>query len=91
MNNNDNVAWDRLDYTVISVTKTTAPNNVADEPWYQYIVGRSCTCLMCKRQGTLKQVTEHAENFAVDLNSRRGLKVSNYGRPGSKYFKESQP
>ena len=87
---NDNVAWDRLDYTVISVTKTTPPNNLEDEPWYQYIVGQSSTCLTCKRQGTLKQVTEHAENFAVDLNSRRGIKVGDYGRLGSKHFKESQ-
>lgn len=88
MTYNDNVAWDRLDYTVISVTKTTPPNNLEDEPWYQYIVGRSSNRLTCKRLGTLEQVTEHAENFAIDLNSRRGPTVDNYGRLGSKHFKK---
>lgn len=87
---NDNVIWDRLEYTVISVTKTTPPSDIEDGHWYKYIVGRSNSCLTCKRRGTLKQVTQHAENLAVDLNSRRGIKVGGYGRLGSKIYQKPQ-
>ena len=75
MTYNDNVVWDRLDYTVISITKTSSPYNLIDEPWYQYIIGRSNNCVKGMSQGTFEEVTEHAECIADDLNSRRCLKM----------------
>lgn len=80
MIHNDNVMWDRLEYTVISVDKTTAPSGVDDELWYKYIVGRCNACLVCKSRGTLEEVTEHAEKLAFDLNLRRNVIPGSYGR-----------
>jgi hypothetical protein len=80
MVHNDNVMWDRLEYAVISVSKTTAPPDSEDELWYKYIVGRCNASLICKCHGTLEEVTEHAEKFAFDLNSRRKIIPNTYGR-----------
>lgn len=73
-----------FEYALISVEKTDPPNGEVGGSWYQYIVGRGNASLVGKRRGTLKQVKEHAEALAVDLNARRGLKVSQYGRHGHK-------
>ena len=75
----DNVIWDRLKYTVISVTRTLSPSDNEDESWYQYIVGRSNARLVCKSRGTLQEVTAHAQKLAFDLNSRRSLQPHTYG------------
>ena len=80
MINKDNVMWDRLEYTVLSVSKTSAPSSLDDELWYEYIVGRCDTRLVCKARGTLDEVTEHAEKLAFDLNLRRNMKPGTYGR-----------
>lgn len=80
MTHNDNVMWDRLEYVVISVDKTAAPSDIDDELWYKYIVGRCNSCLICKSRGTFKEVTEHAEKLAFDLNSRRNTIPGSYGR-----------
>lgn len=80
MVHNDNVMWDRLEYTVISVSKTTAPFDDEGELWYKYIVGRCNACLICKSRGTLAEVTEHAEKLAFDLNLRRNVIPGSYGR-----------
>ena len=80
MIHNDNVMWDRLEYAVISVDKTTAPSDIDDDPWYKYVVGRCNACLVCKSRGTFEEVTEHAERLAFDLNLRRNTIPSAYGR-----------
>ena len=72
-----------IEYALISVEKTDPPSGEDGNNWYQYIVGRGNSSLVGKRRGTLKQVKEHAECLAGDLNARRGLKVSQYGRHGS--------
>lgn len=71
----DNVCCDKLKYTVVSISKITSPYSILDEPWYQYIIGRSNNCVKGMRQGTLEEVTEHAECIADDLNSRRNIKT----------------
>ena len=81
MRDNDNEIWNSLDYVVVSVKKTTPPDDISEGNWYEYIVGRSNSCMICKRRGTLNQVTKHAENLAIDLNSRRiGTSTGQYGR-----------
>jgi hypothetical protein len=72
--------WDRFEYAVISVYKTTAPSDIDDELWHKYIVGRCNACLICKSRGTLEEVTEHAEKLAFDLNLRRNIIPGSYGR-----------
>ena len=78
-----NQALSKSEYTVVSVEKTD-PKVDDGQDWYEYVIGRGNSIMVGSRSGTLKQVTEHANTVAVDLNSRRGLKTPAYGRQGSK-------
>lgn len=73
-----------VEYKLITVEKTEPPEGVEDGSWYRYVVSRGDSSLEGKRRGTLKQVSEHAQTLAADLNSRRGIKVIQYGRQGNK-------
>lgn len=75
MINKDNVAWDRFEFSVISITKISSPYEITDEPWYQYVIGRSDDCIKGMCQGTLEEVTEHADCIVTDLNERRNVKM----------------
>jgi hypothetical protein len=60
-------------YHVIKVEKTTAPEGMLGENWYLYIIQKgnlSNSIMECKKTGTLKSVTEHAEDVAETINSR---------------------
>ena len=74
----------QTEYAIISIEKTEPPEGEQGSNWYQYTLGQGASSLIGKRRGTLKQVTEHAKTLAGDLNARRGLKVSSYGRHGLK-------
>jgi len=71
-------AINRLNYRVISVEKTTAPEGMTGDNWHLYVVGQGTARIEGKKPGTLKSVTEHAEAFAEDLNSRTGKGGSTY-------------
>ena len=71
-------AINRLNYRVISVEKTTAPEGMTGDNWHLYVVGQGTARIEGKKPGTLKSVTEHAEPFAEDLNSRTGKGGSTY-------------
>ena len=60
-------------YHVIKVEKTTAPDGILGENWYLYVIQKgslSNSIMNCKKTGTLKSVTEHAEEMAETINSR---------------------
>jgi hypothetical protein len=84
MANTANKLLKHVEYKLITVEKTDPPPGVEDGSWYRYVVGRGDSSLEGKRRGTLKQVSEHAETLAADLNSRRGIKVIQYGRQGDR-------
>jgi hypothetical protein len=71
-------AINRLNYRVISVEKTTAPEGMTGDNWHLYVVGQGASRIEGKKPGTLKSVTAHAEAFAEDLNSRTGKGGSTY-------------
>ncbi len=71
-------AINKLNYRVLSVEKTTAPEGMTGDNWHFYVVGRGSTRIEGKRPGTLKAVTAHAEAFVEDLNLRTGLGGSTY-------------
>ena len=64
------------EYQVIKVEKTTAPKGMTGDNWYRYVIRRGEQIIDCKKVGTRKAVTEHAENVAEMVNSRhfRGKK-----------------
>jgi len=60
-------------YHVIKVEKTTAPEGMLGENWYLYVIQKgdlSNSVMECKKTGTLKSVTAHAEDVAETINSR---------------------
>jgi len=60
-------------YHVIKVEKTTAPEGMPGEDWYLYTIQKgnlSNSIMDCKKMGTLKSVTEHANDVAETINSR---------------------
>ncbi len=65
-------------YRVISVEKISTPEGMTGDNWHHYVVGHDNAQIEGKRTGTLKSVSAHAETFAEDLNSRRGLGGSTY-------------
>lgn len=74
----------KVEYQVVSVTKTTPPEGEKGN-WHSYVIERGTTVLTGMRPGTQKQVTEHAKQVANDLNSRSGMKSgSPYAARGNK-------
>lgn len=64
-------------YQVITVEKSSPPEGMLGDDWYRYVIqkGDSINSLMeCKKTGSLKTVTEHAEGQAELINSRNGRK-----------------
>lgn len=68
--------WDQEDkYPVVSVEEIDPPKG-ADGTWYKYVIGRGNSQITGSRQGTLKQVTAYAKEYAKLLNERSGGKGS---------------
>jgi hypothetical protein len=60
-------------YHVIKVEKTTAPEGMLGEDWYLYVIQKgnlTNSTMDCKTTGTLKSVTEHANEVAETINAR---------------------
>ena len=60
-------------YHVVKVEKTTAPEGMLGENWYLYVIQKgdlSNSLMECKKTGTLKSVTEHANDVAETINFR---------------------
>ncbi|HEY9053057.1 MAG TPA: hypothetical protein VIQ03_16010 [Gammaproteobacteria bacterium] len=68
----------KLKYNVITVEKTTPPEGMPGENWYRYVIGQGTSRIEGIRHGSLKDVTQHAEAFAEDLNLRMNSSGSTY-------------
>ena len=64
--------WNEVEYNVLSVEKIDPPAGMDGANWYRYVIGRGTSTMVGNRRGTLKQVTEHANTLASDLNARSG-------------------
>lgn len=65
-------------YKVMSVDKIDTPDGMPGEDWYCYVIGYGKSKIDGKKPGTLKDVTQHAEAVAEDLNLRSQSKKSAY-------------
>ena len=65
-------------YQVISVDKIVTPEGMPGSDWYCYVIGYGKSKIDGKKPGTLKNVTQHAEAIAEDLNLRSQNKKSVY-------------
>ena len=60
----------KKEYHVTTVEKTSAPEGMAGDNWYRYVIKRGKQVIDCKKTGTREAVTEHAENVAEMISSR---------------------
>ena len=75
MQNNDT---DFIEYDVITIEETTAPEGMPGDNWYRYVIGKGSSRIEGKKPGSLHEVTRHAETVAEDLNSRKARGGSMY-------------
>ena len=59
-------------YRVTKVEKTSAPEGMMGDSWYRYVIEKGKSVMECKKSGSLKAVTAHAEGVAELINSRNG-------------------
>jgi hypothetical protein len=59
-------------YRVTKIEKTSAPEGMLGDSWYRYVIEKGKSVMECKKSGSLKAVTEHAEGVADMINSRNG-------------------
>jgi hypothetical protein len=73
-------------YCVACVEKTDPPEGAEGGTWYRYVIERgNCnSTIVGNRRGTLQQVTNHANAFADDLNSRSGVQGRSIWAPRQK-------
>ena len=65
-------------FNVMNIEKTSTPDGMAGDNWYQYVVGQGTSEIKGLTMGSLKQVTEHANKIADDLNERSKGKKAGY-------------
>jgi hypothetical protein len=65
-----NEEYKEYKYEVIEIEKTTAPVGLLGDDWYRYVIKKGNSVMDCKKSGSLKAVTEHAEHVAELINSR---------------------
>lgn len=57
-------------FSIVSIEKCTPPKDMPGKDWYRYIVGDKGNKITGYKEGTLKSVTEHVEEFTEGLNER---------------------
>lgn len=59
-----------LHYRVTLVEPTAPPAGITGERWYRYVLENGNSSIEGQRHGTRAQVTQHAREFAGELNAR---------------------
>ena len=65
-------------YDVVSIEKIDTPEGMTGNHWHRYIIGQGNGKIEGLKEGTLKEVTVHAENVAEDPNLRSKGKMANH-------------
>ncbi|MCW8956599.1 MAG: hypothetical protein OQL09_06925 [Gammaproteobacteria bacterium] len=65
-------------YRLTNIEKTNPPEGMPAGNWYHYVVEYGNSTMNCIRAGTLTEVTQHAEAFVENLNSRSAIGYSGY-------------
>ena len=76
-------------FNITKIEKTNPPEGIQKGDWYRYVIGKGSSEIRGKRSGTLQSVTEHAEEYASNLNLRATQGYSAYAatkrtKPGTK-------
>lgn len=71
-------------FNVMNIEKISTPDGMVGDNWYQYVVGQGTSEIKGLTMGTLKQVTEHANSVADDLDDRSKGKKTGYSTTQNK-------
>lgn len=71
-------------YQVVSVEKTDPPAGIEGGTWYRYVIALEEESIVGNRRGTLKQVTEYANECALNLSSRVARGTSSWASRNKK-------
>ncbi|MDH5711180.1 MAG: hypothetical protein OEZ15_05900 [Gammaproteobacteria bacterium] len=76
---------DDKSYHVVTVEKSNAPRGMTGDDWHHYVIARGDSIIEGQKVGTLKDVTDHAEELAERINARSDkygmVYVSSYSIP----------
>lgn len=68
----------KVKYNLISIVKIDSPDGLPGDDWYRYVIGENNSKIEGLRAGSLKSVTQHAEEYARELNDRTNKGGSTY-------------
>lgn len=71
------VFFDRK-FNITKIEKMDPPEGMQEGDWYRYVIGKGSSEIQGKRPGTLQSVTEHAKEYASNLNQRATQGYSAY-------------
>jgi hypothetical protein len=57
-------------YQVTKIEKISTPKGLPGDDWYRYVIEKGNSVMECKKSGSLKTVTAHANNAAELINAR---------------------
>ena len=57
-------------FNITKIEKMDPPEGMQEGDWYRYVIGKGSSEIQGKRPGTLQSVTEHAKEYASNLNQR---------------------
>jgi hypothetical protein len=57
-------------YRVANIEKIAAPDGLGSGSWYRYVLDNDASVITGQRCGSLKDVTDYAEQYAAQLNAR---------------------
>lgn len=57
-------------FSIVSIEKCAPPEGMPGKNWYCYVVGDKGNKITGYKSGTLKNVTQHVEEFTEGLNER---------------------
>ena len=69
-------------YSVVKIEKTT-PLPGTKGTWYSYVIEGGYAPVAGVRSGTRKEITQYAENLAVEINARRAPNAPSHLSPRS--------
>lgn len=65
-------------FNITKIEKMDPPEGMQEGDWYRYVIGKGSSEIQGKRPGTLQSVTEHAKEYASNLNQRAAQGYSAY-------------
>ncbi len=71
-------AWRKAVYKVVSVDRTTVPEEIDGQNYCRYIIAWDASTIVGYRRGTAQQVTQHARHYVDELNARAEGRVNPY-------------